>query len=110
MSRQARKEAAAAAQDMLKLDAARIRKPAASQSRKGAVAPMRKNQGGALAVCVPEHRSSGYGAASPPPSSFTDGSCFFNGATGGFFGNAGQSHVGQPWSSQSSDPATWYYL
>uniref|UniRef100_A0A0E0CX07 Uncharacterized protein n=1 Tax=Oryza meridionalis TaxID=40149 RepID=A0A0E0CX07_9ORYZ len=35
MSRQAKKEAAAAAQDMLKLDAARMRKPAASQSRKG---------------------------------------------------------------------------
>uniref|UniRef100_A0A0E0R8T1 Uncharacterized protein n=1 Tax=Oryza rufipogon TaxID=4529 RepID=A0A0E0R8T1_ORYRU len=49
MSRQTRKEAAAAAQDMLKLDAARMRKPAASQSRKGAAAPMRKAQGGARA-------------------------------------------------------------
>uniref|UniRef100_A0A0E0BDY7 Uncharacterized protein n=1 Tax=Oryza glumipatula TaxID=40148 RepID=A0A0E0BDY7_9ORYZ len=89
MSRQARKEAAAAAQDMLKLDAAWMRKPAASQSRKGVAAPMRKAQGGAraasmvpeqsssgLAARVPEHRSSGYGAASPP-SSFTDCSCFF---------------------------------
>uniref|UniRef100_A0A0E0DML7 Uncharacterized protein n=1 Tax=Oryza meridionalis TaxID=40149 RepID=A0A0E0DML7_9ORYZ len=48
MSRQARKEAAAA-QDMLKLDATRMRKPAASQSQKGAAAPMRKAQGGAQA-------------------------------------------------------------
>ena len=29
---------------------------------------------------------------------------------GGFFGNGGQSPVGQPWNSQSSDPATWYSL
>ncbi|KAF2910962.1 hypothetical protein DAI22_11g142100 [Oryza sativa Japonica Group] len=113
MSRQTRKEAAAAAQDMLKLDAARMRKPATSQSRKGAAAPMRKAQGGAraesmvpeqsssgLAARVPEHRSSGYGAASPPPSSFTDGSCFFNGSAGGFFGSAGQSPGGQ---NQSED-------
>ncbi|EEC75302.1 hypothetical protein OsI_11660 [Oryza sativa Indica Group] len=120
MSWQTRKEAAAAAQDMLKLDAAQMRKPAASQSRKGAAVPMRKAQGGAwaesmvpeqsssgLAARMPEHRSSGYGTASPPPSSFTDGSCFFNGSAGGFFGSAGQSPGGQPWSSQSSDPATW---
>ncbi|BAT12128.1 Os10g0567700 [Oryza sativa Japonica Group] len=46
MSRQARKEAAAAAQDMLKLDVAWMRKPAALQSRKDAAAPMRKAQGG----------------------------------------------------------------
>uniref|UniRef100_A0A0E0IWP7 Uncharacterized protein n=1 Tax=Oryza nivara TaxID=4536 RepID=A0A0E0IWP7_ORYNI len=78
---QARKEAAAAAaaQDMLKLDAAWMRKPAASQSRKGARAasmvPEQSSSG--LAARVPEHRSSGYGAASPPPSSFTDCSCFF---------------------------------
>uniref|UniRef100_A0A0E0Q2P5 Uncharacterized protein n=1 Tax=Oryza rufipogon TaxID=4529 RepID=A0A0E0Q2P5_ORYRU len=52
MSRQARKEAAAAAQDMLKLDAAQMRKPAASQSRKGAAAPMRKAQGGARAASM----------------------------------------------------------
>ncbi|CAN6337441.1 unnamed protein product [Urochloa humidicola] len=111
MSRQARKEAAAA-QDLLKLDAARMRKPAA---RKGAAPPGRKAQGGARAASTvpeqsnsgwaaraPEHRSSGYGAGSPPPSSFTDGCCFFNGSAGGFFGNAGQ-----PWSSQTLDPATW---
>ncbi|CAN6201828.1 unnamed protein product [Urochloa humidicola] len=121
MSRQARKEAAAAAQDLLKVDAARVRK-ATAQTRKDAEAaapvPMRKAQGrprvplvsdqssSGWAARVPEQRNSGYGTATPPRS-FTDGSCFFNGSAGGFFGSAGQSPVTQPWNSQSSDPATW---
>ncbi|CAN6238864.1 unnamed protein product, partial [Urochloa humidicola] len=102
----ARKEAAAAAQDLLKLDAARARKKPAAQSRKGAAASMRKEQGGVRVPTVLE-RSSGYGAGTPPPRPFTDGSCFFTGSAGGVFGNAGQSH-GQPWNPQSSDPATWF--
>ncbi|CAO2195881.1 unnamed protein product [Urochloa humidicola] len=109
MSRQARKEEAAATQDLLKLDAARMRKATGAQSRKGAVPPMRKAQGGARvsialkqsssgwAARAPEQQSSGYGAANPPPRSFTDGSCFFNGTGDGFFSNAGEF----------SDPATW---
>ncbi|CAN6315803.1 unnamed protein product [Urochloa humidicola] len=58
---------------------------------------------------VPEQRSLGYGAATPPRS-FTDGGCFFNGSAGGFFNSAGQSPIAQPWTSQCSDPATWYSL
>ncbi|KAG2632955.1 hypothetical protein PVAP13_2NG133503 [Panicum virgatum] len=42
-----------------------------------------------------------------PPGSFTDGSCFFNGSIGGFFGSTGQSPVAQPWNPQSSDPAIY---
>ncbi|CAN6268871.1 unnamed protein product, partial [Urochloa humidicola] len=44
MSRQARKEAAAAAQDLLKVDPAEAHKVAAAQSRKDAAAPMLKAQ------------------------------------------------------------------
>ncbi|KAG2582650.1 uncharacterized protein LOC120711871 isoform X2 [Panicum virgatum] len=58
------------------------------------------------AARVPEQRGSGFSAATPPRS-FTVGSCFFNGGTGGFFSSGRQSPVGQPWNSQSSDPATW---
>ncbi|CAN6274105.1 unnamed protein product, partial [Urochloa humidicola] len=118
MSHQARKEAEAAAQNLLKVDAARVRKAAAAQSRKVAATPMGKAQGRARvplaleqrssswATRVPEQRSSGCGAATPPRS-FTDGDCFLNGDARAFFDSAGQSPVTQPWDSQSSDPATW---
>ena len=50
------------------------------------------------AARVPEQRGSGFSAATPPRS-FTVGSCFFNGGTGGFFSSSGQSPVGQSWNS-----------
>uniref|UniRef100_A0A0D9X455 Uncharacterized protein n=1 Tax=Leersia perrieri TaxID=77586 RepID=A0A0D9X455_9ORYZ len=56
-------EAAAAAQDLLKVDAARVHKTAAAQSRKDAAAPMRKAHGRARVPLVPKQSSSGYGAA-----------------------------------------------
>uniref|UniRef100_A0A0D9VDU6 Uncharacterized protein n=1 Tax=Leersia perrieri TaxID=77586 RepID=A0A0D9VDU6_9ORYZ len=59
MSRQAWKDEAAA-QDLLKVDAARVHKVAAAQSRKDAVAPMRKAHGRAPVPLVPEQSSSGY--------------------------------------------------
>jgi len=71
MSRQER--AAAATQNLLKVDAARVRKAAATQSRKDAAAPMRKAPGrvrdwaaamrkqrtSGVAVHVPEQRTLG---------------------------------------------------
>ncbi|CAN6200946.1 unnamed protein product, partial [Urochloa humidicola] len=102
MSRQSRKEAAAAAQNLLKMDAARMRKAAAAQSRKDAAAQMRKAQGrirvplmleqssSGWVAPVPKQRSSRYSTATPPKS-FTDGACFFNGSAGSFFDSAGQS-------------------
>ncbi|CAO2036775.1 unnamed protein product, partial [Urochloa humidicola] len=92
----ARKEAAAAAaQELLKVDAARVRKVAAAQSRKDATAPMQQAQGRARGSLVPEQRSSG---VATPPRSFTDSGCFFNGS------------AGQPWNSQLSDTVTWYSI
>jgi len=119
MSKQGRKEAAAAAaaQDLLKLDAARMRKAAAAHSRKDAATPMRKVQGRGRVAQRPEQSSSGLAARVPeqrsratPPRSFTDSGLFFNGSAVDFFGAAGQSPVGQQWNSQSSDPAMWYSL
>ncbi|CAN6288537.1 unnamed protein product [Urochloa humidicola] len=100
MSRQARKEAAAVARDLLKVDAAWVRKAGAAPMRKAAAAPMRKD----AAARVPEQSSSGCDAGTPPRS-FNDRSYFFNGSAGDFFGSAGQSS--QPWEHQSSDPAMW---
>ncbi|CAN6323634.1 unnamed protein product, partial [Urochloa humidicola] len=99
MSRQARKEAAAAARDLLKVDAARAlqRKAATTPMRKPAVAPMRKD----AAAHVLEQSSL---TAATPPRSFTDGgSCFFNASAGDLFGSPGRSF--QPWNHHSSDPA-----
>ena len=100
MSRQER--AAAATQNLLKVDAARVRKAAATQSRKDAAAPMRKQRTSGVAAHVPEQRTLGgavlvgaYGSGS-----------FFNGGANGFFGSGGQSPI-QPWMYQSSDPSTW---
>ncbi|RLN23412.1 hypothetical protein C2845_PM07G36640 [Panicum miliaceum] len=109
-----RKEAAAAARDLLKVDVGRVRKAGAAQSRKDVVA--RKGPGRARvppvlelssgwAARVPEQRSSGYGAvAATPTKSFTDSSFFFNGSAGDFFGKPGQ--IPQSWNPQSLDPAT----
>uniref|UniRef100_A0A0D3HM52 Uncharacterized protein n=1 Tax=Oryza barthii TaxID=65489 RepID=A0A0D3HM52_9ORYZ len=86
MSRQAQKEAAAAAaQDMLKLDAARMRKPAASQSRKGAAAPMRKAQGGARA----ESMASGASGGEHPGGNGVHPSGDGEGSGGEFFASGG---------------------
>ena len=48
-----------AAQDILKVNEARMRKAAAAQSWKDAAAPMRKDQGRARVPLVPEQSSSG---------------------------------------------------
>ncbi|KAF8672713.1 hypothetical protein HU200_049409 [Digitaria exilis] len=112
MSRQPRKEAAAAAaRDLLKADAARVRK--AGVARKDAVAPQRKGLGQGRMPPAPELGSSwagkriaGHGAvAATPPRSFSDGNFFFNSNAGNFFGSPGQRP--QSWNPQSSDPATW---
>ncbi|KAF8722788.1 hypothetical protein HU200_021913 [Digitaria exilis] len=82
MSRQ--RKAAAATRDLLKLDAARVQKAGAAPMRNDAPAPaMRKLPGRPRAPPVPEQRS----GASSPPRSFTDGSYFFNGSGGDFFGS-----------------------
>jgi hypothetical protein len=136
--RQQEKLAAVAAQDLLKANASRQRR-AAAQSRKGAPATRKGSAGtagkaaGKSAVAAPLTRKSAGGAAAPSdggtgipsalpeknsgsgfvgaasPSSFTDGSCFFTGGPGNFFGNGSQSPLPQPWMLQggSSDPATW---
>nr|CAB3490420.1 unnamed protein product [Digitaria exilis] len=115
MSRQARKETAVATRDLLKVDSARLRKTAAVLQRKDAPPPMRKVPGRGRALPVPEVGSSSWAARAPeqrssgsggttPPRSFTDGSFFFNGSGGDFFGSPGQSS--QPWNHQGSDPAT----
>jgi hypothetical protein len=123
--RQEEKLAAAAAQELLRADAARQRR-ATVQCRKGAPS-LRKGTGGkaggraaggAAAASdggtgfpgaqQEKNGASGFvGAASP--SSFTDGSCFFTGSGGNYFGNGSQSSLPQPWMLQggSSDPATW---
>ncbi|CAN6314114.1 unnamed protein product [Urochloa humidicola] len=113
MSRQARKEAAAATQDLLRLDAARrrkapaaaapMRKGAAAAKLKGAAAAMRKGAAAAMrkGASAPMLNGSGW-AATQPPRSYTEGNNFFNGNSGDF-SNAGDQH----WDFQSSDPATW---
>ncbi|CAN6210208.1 unnamed protein product [Urochloa humidicola] len=95
MSRQARKEAAAATRDLLKLDVARVRKAGAAPMRKGAAASTWK------AAAAPVRKD----AAATPPTSFTDGSYFFNSNGGDFFSSPGPSS--QPWNHQSSDPTMW---
>ncbi|CAL4898559.1 unnamed protein product [Urochloa decumbens] len=111
MSWQARKESAAAARNLLMTDAARVRKADAAANRRAALPPNRRAvappmqsvPGRGRAPPVPEQRSSGCDTATPPRS-FTDGS-YFNGGADDFFGSPGQSS--QPWTHQSSDPATW---
>jgi len=109
-------QATAAARDLLKVDAARVRKAAATQSRKDAAAPMRKAPRRVRdgAAPVPEQRTSGVAAHVPEQrtlggtalvGAYGSGS-FFNGGANGFFGSGGQSPI-QPWMSQSSDPSTW---
>ncbi|PVH34735.1 hypothetical protein PAHAL_7G019400 [Panicum hallii] len=99
MSRQARKEAAAAARDVLK--SARVRKAGAAPMRKGA--PMEKVSGGARAPPVPEVSSLSRAAHVPEQRSLGCGAGdFFNGSDD-FFGSPEQSS--QPWNPQSSDPA-----
>ncbi|CAN6227509.1 unnamed protein product [Urochloa humidicola] len=98
MSRQAksRKEAAVAARDLLKADAVRVRKAGAGSKRNFAAAALQKS------LAAPVRRAS---TAATPPSSFTDGSTFFNGNTGEFFSSPGPSS--QPWNHQASKPAMW---
>ena len=109
-------QATAAARDLLKVDAARVRKAAATQSRKDAAAPMRKAPRRVRDGAAPllEQRISG-GAAHVPEQRASSGAAhvgaygagsFFNGGIGGFFGNSGQSPI-QTWMSRSSDPSTW---
>ena len=81
MSQQGRKEEAAATQDLPKLDAARVRKEVAAQSRKDAAAPKRKARGRARVALQPEQSSSSLAAhvpeqrsAATAPRSFTDSS------------------------------------
>ncbi|CAN6323952.1 unnamed protein product [Urochloa humidicola] len=95
MSRQARKEAAAETRDLLKLDEARVRKAGAAPMRKGAAAATRKS---AAALMWKD-------AAATPPTSFTDGSYFFNSSSSDFFSSPDPSS--QPWNHQSSNPAMW---
>lgn len=89
--------------------------------RAAAAAPvMRHSAGGSAAApevgagfapggpaAVPEQNgATGFSSASP--STFSDGSCFFNGGGGNYFGNAGHSPLPQPWMfPHSADPATW---
>nr|CAB3490602.1 unnamed protein product [Digitaria exilis] len=83
MKRQARKEAAAAAATryLLKVDAARMRKAGAAQSRKNAAAPpMRKVPAPARAAPAPE---------ATPPRSFSEGGGFFNGNNSDLFSSPG---------------------
>ncbi|CAN6326454.1 unnamed protein product [Urochloa humidicola] len=95
MSRQARKEAATAARDLLKLDAARVRKGlGGSAMRKGAGPAMQK--GAAPAMQKGVAAAMRCDAAGTPPRSFTDGD---------FFSSPGCSS--QPWNHLASDPAMW---
>ncbi|CAO1939239.1 unnamed protein product [Urochloa humidicola] len=93
MSWQTRKEAATAARDLLKLDAARVRKGAgAAAMRKGAGAAMQNGaaaamQKGASAAAAPVRNN----AVDTPPRSFTNGSLFFNGSADDFFSSPGLS-------------------
>ncbi|CAN6284959.1 unnamed protein product, partial [Urochloa humidicola] len=90
MSRQARKEAAASARDLLKFDAAQVRKAGAVPRRKGGAAAMRK----AAVAPVPT------AAAATPPRSFSDGTNLFNSGSDDFF--SGPVQITQPWNQQSS--------
>ncbi|CAN6363767.1 unnamed protein product [Urochloa humidicola] len=111
MSRQARKEAATAARDLLKVDAAQVRKGAgAAQMRKGAAPAMQNGaaavkQKGAAAAMQKGAAAASSAAADTPSRSYTDGSFFFNGSAGDFFSSPGSTS--QPWNHPSSDPAMW---
>ncbi|CAO2037865.1 unnamed protein product [Urochloa humidicola] len=98
MSRQAksRKEAAVAARDLLKVDAARVRKAGAAPKRKSTAAALQKGPAAPLRKDA---------AAATPPRSFIDGSSFLNGNAGEFFSSPGPSS--QPWNNQCSEPALW---
>jgi hypothetical protein len=123
--RQAEKQAAAAARNLLKADANHAKKAAAAQARKADVlsagrkapapAHMRKSNfvdmadaseqrsSGRPLTATEENIVSGFGTTAP--TSFTDGSCFFNGSSS-IFGGTRQSPA-QPWMlPQCSDPAT----
>jgi hypothetical protein len=125
--RQAEKQAVVATRNLLKADANRVKKAAAAQARKAAVlsagrkalvlAHKRKSKFVAMADASEQRSSrwpltatkedivSGFGTTAP--TSFTDGSCFFNGS-GSIFGGTRQNPA-QPWMlPQCSDPATWY--
>ena len=106
MSREGQK--AAAARDLLKVDAARVRKAATAPMRKApgrvrdGAAPLLEQRTSGGAAHVPEQRTLGGTAL---VGAYGSGS-FFNGGANGFFGSGGQSPI-QPWMSQSSDPSTW---
>jgi len=68
----------------------------------GAAATPEQVTSGRATQVPDQNEASGYGAATPP-TSFSDGSCFFDGA-GGFFDSSSMS---QPW-MLNSNPATWY--
>ncbi|CAO2041859.1 unnamed protein product [Urochloa humidicola] len=106
MSRQlqSQKEAAAAARDLLKVDAARVRKAGGAPKQKRAVAAMQKGQAAPVRkdAAAPLRKDA---AAGTPPRFYTDGSSFFNCNGGEFFSSPGPSS--QPWSHQASEPAMW---
>ncbi|CAN6315030.1 unnamed protein product [Urochloa humidicola] len=84
---QSRKEAGAAARDLLKADTARLRKAFAPLKRNCVAPSMQKDPTAPVRKDV---------AAATPPRSFTDGSSsFFNGNGGEFFSSSGPSS--QPW-------------
>jgi len=68
----------------------------------GAAATPEQVASGRAAQVPDQNEASGYGAATPP-TSFSDGICFFDGA-GSFFDSSSMS---QPW-MLNSNPATWY--
>lgn len=81
------------------MDAARVRKAAATQSRKDAAAPMRKAPGQVRDWAAPMRKQRTSGVAAHVPEQRTLGG-------DGFFGSGGQNPI-QPWMFQSSDPSTW---
>ncbi|CAN6248072.1 unnamed protein product [Urochloa humidicola] len=105
MSRQlqSRKEAAAAARDLLKVDAARVRKAGGAPKQKRAAAAMQKGQAAPVRTdaAAPLRKDA---AAGTPPRSYIDGGSF-NCDGGEFFSSPGPSS--QPWNHQASEPAMW---
>ncbi|CAN6200540.1 unnamed protein product [Urochloa humidicola] len=95
MSRQARKESATAARDLLKVDAGRARKAAGAPVRKATVVS------GRMDAAAP----AGKDAAATPTRCFNDGTFFYNESPGEFFNSPGSSS--QQWNRQSLDPAMW---
>ena len=97
-----------ATQNLLKVDATRVRKATAAQSRKDAAAPMQKAPGRVRDWAAPMRKQRTSGVAAHVPEQRASSGAAHVGAYGadGFFGNSGRSPI-QPWMYQSSDPSTW---